>query len=259
MSEATSNPPLPRTLEGRHVIVTGGGVGIGLGIVRRFAAAGARVALTTHSRSADDVVAQLADEGLDVLGLRFDATDSEQVTAAVDLLADRLGGLDVVVNNSGGLLARHTIAETSDVHWDAVWRVNVSSTFYVSRAALRHLGEGGRIINISSLAGSNGGGNGSAPYATAKAAVDGFTRALAKEIAPHGITVNAIAPGLILDTPFHETFTPPADQEKTIASIPVGRAGFPDDVAAAAEYFARDDSAFVTGTVLDLNGGVHFS
>ncbi|CAM3302396.1 3-oxoacyl-[acyl-carrier-protein] reductase FabG [Occultella aeris] len=175
---------MPRTLEGRRVIVTGGGVGIGLGIVRRFAAAGARVALTTHSRSADDVVAELADEGLDVLGLRFDATDSEQVTAAVDLLADRLGGLDVVVNNSGGLLARHTIAETSDVHWDAVWRVNVSSTFYVSRAALRHLGEGGRIINISSLAGSNGGGNGSAPYATAKAAVDGFARRSPRTASP---------------------------------------------------------------------------
>lgn len=249
----------PQTLTGRRVIVTGGGIGIGLGIVRHFAAAGARVALTAHSRSADDVVQALSSEGFRVLGARLDATDSAAVDAVIDDLAERLGGLDVVVNNAGGLLGRHTIAETTDEHWARVWNVNVSSTFYVSRAALRYLGNGGRVINISSLAGENGGGNGSAPYATSKAAVDGFTRAMAKEVAAAGITVNSIAPGLILDTPFHETFTPKAAQEQTIAGIPVGRPGYPVDVATAAEYFARLDSGFVTGTALDLNGGVHFS
>ncbi|WP_147917175.1 SDR family NAD(P)-dependent oxidoreductase [Ruania zhangjianzhongii] len=249
----------PQTLTGRRVIVTGGGVGIGLGIVRQFAAAGAQVALTTHSRAATDVVQTLAGGGLTVIGAQLDATDSAQVNTVVDDLAANLGGLDVVVNNAGGLVGRHTFAETSDEHWATVWSVNVTSAFYVSRAGLRHLGEGGRIINISSLAGENGGGNGSGPYATSKAAVDGLTRALAKEVAPAGITVNSIAPGLILDTPFHETFTPKAAQQQTIAGIPVGRPGYPADVATAAEYFARLDSGFVTGTVLDLNGGVHFS
>ncbi|GAB2622293.1 SDR family NAD(P)-dependent oxidoreductase [Pseudactinotalea suaedae] len=249
----------PQTLAGRRVIVTGGGIGIGLGVVRQLAAAGARVALTTHSRSADEVVATLAGEGIEVIGAKLDATDSAAVSAVVDDLAARLGGVDVVVNNAGGLIARHAIAEMTDEHWDLVLKVNVTSAFYVSRAALRHLGEGGRIINISSLAGRNGGGNGSGAYATSKAALDGFTRALAKEVAPAGITVNSIAPGLILDTPFHETFTPKADQEKTIAAIPVARPGYPADVAAAVEYYARPDSGFVTGTVLDLNGGVHFS
>lgn len=249
----------PHTLTGRRVIVTGGGVGIGLGIVRHFAAAGARVALTTHSRSADEVVQTLSSDGFEVYGARLDATDSAAVDSVIDELVSRLGGLDVLVNNAGGLIGRHTIAETSDEHWARVWHVNVSSTFYVSRAALRHLGDGGRVINISSLAGENGGGNGSGPYATSKAAVDGFTRALAKEVAAEGITVNSIAPGLILDTPFHETFTPKAAQEQTIAGIPVGRPGYPADVAAAVEYFAREDSGFVTGTVLDVNGGVHFS
>lgn len=249
----------PQTLTGRRALVTGGGVGIGLGIVRQLAGAGAQVAFTTHSRSAADVVQTLADEGLTAVGAQLDATDSGAVTRVVNELAGRLGGLDVLVNNAGGLIGRHTFAETSDEHWARAWNVNVTSTFYVSRAALAHLGEGGRVVNISSLAGANGGGNGSGPYATAKAAVDGFTRALAKEVAADGITVNSIAPGLILDTPFHETFTPKEAQQKTIEGIPVGRPGYPADVAAAVEYLARADSGFVTGTVLDLNGGVHFS
>lgn len=253
----TSTPAQPRTLDGRRVLVTGGGVGIGLGIVRRFAAAGAQVALTTHSRPVEPVLETLAAEGVTAIGARLDATDSAAVDRVVDDLAGRLGGLDVLVNNAGGLVQRVPLATMTDEHWDTVWRLNVSSVFYASRAALRHLGEGGRVVNISSLAGSNGGGNGSGAYATAKAAVDGFTRALAKEVAPRGITVNSIAPGLILDTPFHAQFTPPEDQQRTIASIPVGRPGHPDDVAAAAEYLARTDAGFVTGTVLDLNGGVH--
>lgn len=246
-------------LEGRRALVTGGGVGIGLGIVRGLTAAGATVAFTTHSSPTDEVVAALGAEGITAIGAQLDATDSAATDRVVDDLVDRLGGLDILVNNAGGLLGRHTIAETTDEHWAAVWNVNVTSTFFVTRAALRHLGVGGRIVNISSLAGSNGGGNGSGPYATAKAAVDGFTKALAKEVGASGITVNAVAPGLILDTPFHATFTPQADQDKTIAGIPVGRPGYPVDVSAAVEYFAAGRSSFVTGVVLDLNGGAYFS
>ncbi|UFU07932.1 SDR family NAD(P)-dependent oxidoreductase [Ruania halotolerans] len=247
------------TLSGRRVIVTGGGVGIGLGIARRFARAGAHVAITTHSRPVEDVVEMLATEGIEVLGAQLDARDSAQTDRVIDELAGRLGGLDVLVNNAGGLIARHRVAQMSDEYWDKVMALNVASVFYASRAALRHLGEGGRIVTISSLAGKNGGGNGSAAYATAKAALDGFTRALAKEVAPDGITVNAIAPGLILDTPFHETFTPAEAQQQAINAIPLGRPGYPADVAAAAEYYARADSGFATGTSLDLNGGAYFA
>ncbi|WP_159622094.1 SDR family NAD(P)-dependent oxidoreductase [Ruania rhizosphaerae] len=247
------------TLAGRRVIVTGGGVGIGLGIARRFARAGAQVAITTHSRPVQEVIDALAAEGVDVIGTQLDARSSAEVDRVVDDLTAQLGGLDVLVNNAGGLVARHPVAQMPDELWEQVMTLNVTSVFYASRAALRHLSEGGRILTISSLAGKNGGGNGSAAYATAKAALDGFTRALAKEVAPQGIAVNAIAPGLILDTPFHETFTPVEAQRQQIAGIPVGRAGYPDDVAAAAEFYARADSGFTTGTSLDLNGGAYFS
>lgn len=247
-----------RTLEGRKVLVTGGGVGIGRGIVRHFAEAGALVAFTTNSRDPGSAASALSSLGLKTIAMRLDATRSEDVNEVVNEAADRLGGIDVVVNNAGGLVGRRKLLDMSDDHWSAVWNVNVTSTIYVTRAALNHLGSGGRVLNISSLAGRNGGGDGAVAYATAKAAIDGFTRALAKEVAAKGITVNAIAPGLILDTPFHDTFTPAEDRASIIAGIPAGRAGFPPDVAAAAEYFARSDSGFTTGVVLDLNGGAFF-
>ena len=114
---------------------------------------------------------------------------------------------------------------------------------------------GGRIVLISSTAAYTGGGPGASAYAAAKAGMNGFTLALAKELAPRGITVNAVAPGLILDTPFHETFTPPEAQESSVARIPVGRPGYPSDVAAAVVYLASEEASFVTGEVLKVSGG----
>jgi 3-oxoacyl-[acyl-carrier protein] reductase len=137
--------------------------------------------------------------------------------------------------------------------------VNLFSAFACSRAVLQTMPEGGRIINISSVAGRNGGGRGAVAYAAAKAGMHGLTRGLAKEVGPRGITVNAVAPGLILDTPFHEEFTPPEEQQATIDGTPVRRAGFPADCAGAVLYLASDLGAFCTGSVIDLNGGTYFS
>jgi 3-oxoacyl-[acyl-carrier protein] reductase len=181
------------------------------------------------------------------------------VTAAVDRIARELGGLDILVNNSGGLLARQEIAGMTDEHWRNVLAVNLDSTFYCCRAAARHLRDDGRIINIASLAGHNGGGNGSTAYAASKSAIFGFTRGLAKELARRRITVNALAPGLILDTPFHETFTPQEAQKATIAGIPMGRAGYPADVASAALWLCSPGAGWISGEIININGGQYFA
>jgi len=241
--------PTPRT-----VLVTGGATGIGLGIAEAFVRDGARVAITTHSRPVPD---SLAEHG--VPARPVDATRSDDVTRAVDELAGSLGGrVDVLVNNAGGLVDRVAVDGMSDEHWHRVIDLNLTSVFSFVRAALPHMREGGRIISISSLAAHNGGGTGAAAYAAAKAGVEGLTRALAKELGPRGIAVTAIAPGLILETPFHERFTPLADQEATIAAIPLRRPGVPADVAAAALYLASAPGDFASGAVLALNGAAAF-
>lgn len=252
---------MSNALSGKVAIVTGGAVGIGREVALQLARAGADVALTWYSHQSDgeSVVEEIEKMGRRALGYSLDATVSDQVQQTFDRVATELGQADFLINNSGGLLARQAIANMSDEHWHKVIAVNLDSAFYCSRAAARLLSDGGRIINISSLAGHNGGGNGSTAYATAKAAMFGFTRGLAKELADRGITVNAIAPGLILDTPFHETFTPEEAQKATIASIPMGRAGYPPDVASAAEWLCSESAGWITGEIININGGQYFA
>lgn len=246
-------------LRGKAALVTGGGTGIGKAAALALAQAGADVALTYHSHDGEEVAETIRSQGRKARAFKLDAADSAAVDAVVDGAAAELGRLDIVVNNAGGLIARKTTEEMSDAHWHQVINLNLSSVFYVCRAALRHLPDGGRIVTVSSLAAHNGGGAGAGVYAAAKAGIHGFSRALAKELGPRGITVNIIAPGLILDTPFHETFTPKAAQEAAIAATPLRRAGTPKDIAGGVLYFASDLGAFCTGEVLDLNGGSYFA
>ena len=249
------------SLSGKIAFVTGGAVGIGREIALEFARSGADVAVSwyTHEEEGQGLSADIEKLGRRCLGFRLDATKSAEVTAAVDRIARELGGLDILVNNSGGLLARQEIAGMTDEHWRNVLAVNLDSTFYCCRAAARHLRDDGRIINIASLAGHNGGGNGSTAYAASKSAIFGFTRGLAKELARRRITVNALAPGLILDTPFHETFTPQEAQKATIAGIPMGRAGYPADVASAALWLCSPGAGWISGEIININGGQYFA
>jgi 3-oxoacyl-[acyl-carrier protein] reductase len=205
-------------------------------------------------------------ERIGALGRKATAVGADvTVTAEVDRLVDEavgfLGGLDVLVCNAGHLVGRSPVAEMGDELYGAVVEVNLGATFRTVRAAIPHLraaGPGGRIVTMASLAAHNGGGPGAAVYAAAKAGIIGLTKGLAKELGPAGITVNALAPGFIGGTAFHDTFTPPAAQEAMVRGIAVGRGGTPPDVAAAVVWLCSDAAGFVTGTTTDIDGGAGF-
>jgi 3-oxoacyl-[acyl-carrier protein] reductase len=247
-------------LEGKTALVTGAGIGIGKEIALDLARQGADVAVTYHTHDGEEVASAIRYLGRKASAYHLDVTDSEEVGRIADEAARSLGGrIDILVNNAGGLVARQDLASMSDELWHGVIELNLSSVFYCSRAALGSIPDGGRIVNVSSLAARHGGGPGAAAYATAKAGLVGFTRGLAKEVARRRITVNAVAPGLILDTPFHERFTPLESQAATVAATPLGRAGYPSDVAGAVSYLVSDVGSFVTGVVIDVNGGTYFA
>lgn len=248
-------------LAGKRAIVTGGGVGIGMGVVAEMCGEGMLVALTYLSHEPDQAFldACSAKSGQEVIASRVDGTDEQQVIDYVARVNAEFGGIDILVNNVGGLVERVAIADMELDLWRKVQAINIDSMFLMTREVLKFMADGGRIINVASLAGHNGGGNGSTAYAASKSAVFGFTRGLAKEVAGRAITVNALAPGLILDTPFHETFTEPDAQRAAIQSIALKRPGMPTDVAGPALWLASEHASFVTGSVVDINGGQYFA
>lgn len=249
-------------LTGKTALVTGGGIGIGEAIAVALAEAGAEVAVTYNSHAPERVLAAIERTGRKkAMAFRMDGTDSESVNTVVAQAAEALGGhLDILINNAGGLVGRVPLAEMSDSHWHAVIDLNLSSAFYCSRAVLRYMITGwGRIVNVSSVAAHTGGGVGAAAYAAAKAGMLGLTVGMAKEYAQAGITVNAVAPGFIGGTPFHDTFTSAEGQRASIAGTLVKRAGTPEDVAGTVLYLASDLASFVTGEVAEINGGSWFA
>jgi 3-oxoacyl-[acyl-carrier protein] reductase len=247
-------------LRGKTALITGGGTGIGQSIAMTLAKAGARIALTYNTHAPDKSFSDQVERhsGLPVTSVQLDATNEANVRTAIEEIGRDFEQLDILVNNVGGLVERATIAEMDFELWRQVLAVNLDSTFLMTHHALPLINAGGRIINIASLAGRNGGHAGATAYATSKAAIFGFTRGLSKELAPSGITVNALAPGFIEATPFHDTFTTSDSKAATVQTIPLGRAGIPEDVAGAALWLASEHSGFVTGTVVDINGGQYF-
>lgn len=246
--------------EGCAALVTGGNTGIGAAVALALAKHGANVAITYRKgvEGAQQVVSAIEQIGCKALALQVDVTQRAAVRAAVDQAAQTLGGrIDVLVNNAGDLIRRQKLEDMEEDFWDAVIDVNLKSVFLVTQAALPYL-QNGRIINMSSLAGFDGGGPGAAVYATAKAGIIALTRGMAKEFAPRGITVNAVAPGFIANTGFHNTFTAPEAQQGMIARTPLGRGGTPDDVAGAVLYLASEYASFITGEVIQVNGGLAF-
>lgn len=246
-------------LDGKVALVTGGAVGIGRGIAVALAKSGATVAINCRDsvEEAAEVLAEIEALGGKGIAVKADATNVAEIDAMVAEIIARVGDVSIVVNNVGGLVGRVKIEEMTEEFYDKVMDVNVKSAVFVSKAvipSIRRTGWG-RIINISSFAAHNGGGNGATIYAASKAAVLGFTRGLAKELAPLGATVNAVAPGTIGNTPFHSTHTTPENYRNMVAGIPVGREGYPADVAAAVVFLVSEQASFVTAECFEVNGG----
>jgi 3-oxoacyl-[acyl-carrier protein] reductase len=251
-------------LAGRRALVTGAGQGLGRAIAQELIQRGCSVALHYHSSrvGAEELAALARENGNAGVALQADLTAAAAAASLVAAASKALGGLDILINNAGDLLERRTIGELDEAFWMRTSKINIESLMWVTRSAVPFLAQtsgGASIVNLSSLAGRKGGHPGSLAYSTAKAAVIGWTRALSVELAPQGIRVNAVAPGLILGTRFHDTHTTRESADRTISQIPLGRAGTPEDVARAVAFFASEFDGFITGAVLDINGGVYLA
>lgn len=247
------------TLEGKTAIVTGGGRDIGRACARALAARGAKVVISYHSSSAgaDSVVQEIASHGGAARAIHCDLTTQQGVDALAEAAQALSGQVDILVNNTGGLVARKTVAEMDLGHWQTVMDLNLTSTFMMTKACLPLMGKGSTIINFSSLAGRDGGGPGAVAYATAKGAIMTMTRGLAKELGPE-IRVNALCPGMI-STGFHDTFTPDAARKNVAAATPLKREGNPREIGETVAFLASEESGFINGACIDTNGGVAFS
>jgi 3-oxoacyl-[acyl-carrier protein] reductase len=253
------------SLRGKRALVTAGAQGIGLAISRALAAAGCDlfVHYRTSRAAAESLCTELSGHGSRAAAGAGDLTRSDECDRVAQEAVRFLGGLDVLINNAGSLVARRPFADADDAFWSEVMTLNLDSTRRMTRALAADLAAAGAarggasIVNLSSLAGRQGGGPGAIAYATAKGAMLTLTRGLAGELGPKGVRVNAVTPGLILGSAFHEQHTPEDARRRIIASIPLGRAGTTEDVARAVVYLASEFDGFITGATLDINGGVY--
>lgn len=247
-------------LAGKVALVTGASTGIGRAIAIAFADSGASVAVNyAHSqKEAEEVGQQIAEKhgAGKVRVIQADLTRSSEAERLVDETVAAFGRLDILVNNAGGI-ARSPVEEMPEELWDRIMALNLKSAVFCTKRAIPTMRKQnwGRIINMTSIAARTGGFPGASAYAAAKAGLSSLTRTTAKELASANITVNAIAPGII-DTPFHQRNTPPDLFQRMVSGIPVGRAGVPEEVAGTALFLASEAARYITGEVIEVNGGM---
>jgi 3-oxoacyl-[acyl-carrier protein] reductase len=247
-------------LKGKTALVTGASSGIGHAIAAELARQGAAVTINffRNEAGADNLRRAIEDAGGRAIIVQADVRQPDAVRRLFAAHLAAFGGLDILVNNAGDMVKRIATAETSEALWHDAIDLNLSSAFFCCQQAIAPMTQRkwGRIINISSVGGHTGGGAGSIPYHSAKAGLMALTKGLAKEVAADGITVNTVAPGII-GTPFHDRHTNPALREEWLRTlVPMQRAGHVDEVAKVVAFVASDDASYMTGSTLDVNGGM---
>lgn len=245
-------------LTGKVALVTGASSGIGAATAMVLAELGARVAIGYHQNEAgadrvQQVIVQRAGKAIRV---RADARVASDIRELVRRSSDELGPIDILINNAGSLIERMRVVEQTEERWDEVMNLNLKSAMLCSQAVAESMmaRKTGAIVNVASIAGRNGGGLGAAAYSVAKGGLITFTKSLARELAPHGIRVNAVSPGVI-DTPFHQVFSTPEMIRNFVASIPLGRVGTPEECARVIAFLATDAASYVVGETVEINGG----
>jgi len=245
-------------LTGQSALVTGASSGIGAATAVTLAELGARVAIGYHHNKsgAEETRDRIVAAGGTAVAILADVRQPEGVKALVDDATRQLGPIDILVNNAGSLIKRLTLREMTDEHLDAVYALNVKSAVLAAQAVSGSMIERkrGAIVNVVSIAGHNGGGPGAGAYASAKAALTCYTKSMAKELAPHGVRVNAVAPGVIA-TPFHDVFSTPEMLKAFVATIPLGRLGTAEECATVIAFLVSPAAAYVLGETIEINGG----
>ncbi|HWY76287.1 MAG TPA: glucose 1-dehydrogenase [Verrucomicrobiae bacterium] len=246
------------SLKGKSALITGGSSGIGAACATLFTELGARVAIAYHKnqKGAEETRDKILRNGGEAVIIRADARRSAEIRAMVKSAFEWLGRIDILVNNAGSLVQRLRTLELTEEKWDEIMDLNLKSAMLCSQAVMASMIERkcGSIINVVSIAGRTGGGPGAIAYATAKGGLITFTKGLAKEVAPHGVRVNSISPGVI-DTPFHQVFSTPEMVRQFVTTIPMGRTGTSMECAAVLAFLASEGAAYITGQTIEVNGG----
>ncbi len=246
-------------LTGKIALITGASSGIGQVTARLLAEHGASVVINyfRNEAGAEDVRKTIADAGGRAHIIQADVRRSTDIKRLVESTVEELGPIDILVNNAGSLVERLRILELTEERWDEVMNLNLKSAFLLSQAVAASMMERrtGAIINVSSIAGRNGGALGSIHYSTAKGGLITMTKGFAKELAPYGVRVNAVSPGVI-DTPYHETFSTPEAMKTFVGMIPLGRVGTSEEVARVIVFLASEDASHICGETIEINGGM---